>query len=275
MDSSFTALVVVGLFLLSTVLVLFSAFIMMLVEDIWIAIFNRPLYIHFYVFPKSISIQEQLILDKNIVFYKKLDEKNKKYFRHRVASFNKKYQYVSKEDFQINTETQVLISATYVMLTFGMRKYLLDAFNKIIIYPDVYYSSSNNQYHQGEFNPRMKAVVFSWKHFYEGFMIDNNNLNLGLHEFTHAVHLNSLRSTDASSLSFKKHYDTIIRDVFQPAFKQRLIDSCYFRIYAYTNKFEFISVIIEHYFETPEQFKLEFPELYYNVSLMLNHHPTK
>ena len=52
--------------------------------------------------------------------------------------------------------------------------------------------------------------------------------------------------------------------------KHRLIDSNYFRIYAYTNQFEFISVIIEHYFETPEKFKIEFLELYSNVSKMLN-----
>ncbi|MFD0777392.1 hypothetical protein ACFQZF_01445 [Flavobacterium myungsuense] len=31
-----------------------------------------------------------------------------------------------------------------------------------------------------------------------------------------------------------------------------------------------MSVIIEHFFETPDQFKIEFPELYINVSKMLN-----
>ena len=133
-----------------------------------------------------------------------------------------------------------------------MRKYLLNVFDKIILYPDVYYSTTNEQYHQGEFNPRMKAVVFSWKHFYEGFLIDNNNLNLGLHEFTHVIHYHSMRSNDGSSLTFKKHFEKIIRNIGQPEYKLRLINSTYFRIYAYTNPFEFISVLIEHYFETPE-----------------------
>ena len=192
-----------------------------------------------------------------------------------MASFKNNCEFVCKEDFQLNTEAQVIISATYVMLTFGMRKYLFDVFDKIIIYPDVYYSTINEQYHQGEFNPRMKAVVFSWKHFYEGFSIDNNNLNLGLHEFTHAIHYKSMKNQDASSLSFKKHFNNLIKVISQPEYKQRLINSTYFRIYAYTNHFEFISVIIEHYFETPEQFKKEFPELFANVSLMLNHKPLK
>ena len=271
MDLSWTGFVVFGLFLVVCVLLLFSAFLMMVLDEIWIAIFNRPLYIHFYLFPKKISAQEESVLNQRIIFYNKLDDRDKKYFRHRLASFNSKYEYIPKEDFQINTEAQVLISATYVMLTFGMRKYLLESFNKIIIYPDVYYSTANEQYHQGEFNPKMKAVVFSWKHFYEGFLIDNNNLNLGLHEFTHAIHLNSMKSDDASSLSFKKHYANIIKDLNEPENREKLINSKYFRIYAYTNQFEFISVIIEHYFETPEQFKGEFPELFANVSKLLNH----
>ena len=275
MESNDVFFIVFGLFLLGYIIILFSSFLFMVVDEIWIAVFGRPLYTHLYLFPKTVSAQEEEILNKRIVFYNKLEEKNKKYFRHRMASFKNNCEFVCKEDFQLNTEAQVIISATYVMLTFGMRKYLFDVFDKIIIYPDVYYSTINEQYHQGEFNPRMKAVVFSWKHFYEGFSIDNNNLILGLHEFTHAIHYKSMKNQDASSLSFKKHFNNLIKVISQPEYKQRLINSTYFRIYAYTNHFEFISVIIEHYFETPDQFKKEFPELFANVSLMLNHKPSK
>lgn len=271
MEEGFIIRVLIISFFFGSFFLYYSYLLVSVFDQISISIFGRPLFIHLYLFPKTISVQEELVLDQRIVFYNKLDDKNKKYFRHRLSTFNRKYQFIPKEDFKMNTEAQVIISATFVMLTFGMRKYLLDAFNKIIIYPDVYYSTTNEQYHQGEFNPRMKAIVFSWKHFYEGFLIDNNNLNLGLHEFTHAIHLNSMKSNDASSISFKKHYENIIKDISQPEYRLRLINSNYFRIYAYTNQFEFISVLIEHYFETPELFKNEFPEMYANVSKMLNH----
>ena len=92
-----------------------------------------------------------------------------------------------------------------------------------------------------------------------------------MHEFTHVIHYKSMKNQDASSLSFKKHFNNIIKDISQPEYKQRLIKSTYFRIYAYTNQFEFIAVLIEHYFETPEQFESEFPELFANVSKLLNH----
>ena len=271
MDEGWNFGVVLCLIFLGYIIILFSSFLFMVFDEISIAVCGRPLYIHLYLFPKKISEQEEQILRQHIVFYNKLDEKNKKYFRHRMASFIKEQQFIPKENFQITTENKVIISATYVMLTFGMRKYLFDVFNKIIIYPDVYFSTINEQYHQGEFNPRTKSVAFSWKHFYEGFSIDNNNLNLGLHEFTHVIHYKSMKNQDASSLSFKKHFNNIIKDISQPEYKQRLIKSTYFRIYAYTNQFEFIAVLIEHYFETPEQFESEFPELFANVSKLLNH----
>ena len=99
----------------------------------------------------------------------------------------------------MNKESQILIGATYIMRTFGMRKYIVDVFDKIIIYPNEYFSTHSEQYHKGEFNPMMKVVAFSWKHFEEGFAIDNDNLNLGIHEFSHVIHHQSIRNNDDSS----------------------------------------------------------------------------
>lgn len=44
----------------------------------------------------------------------------------------------------------------------------------------------------------------------------------------------------------------------------------YFRLYAYQNQFEFLAVILEHFFETPQQFKKEHLELFGIVKNMLN-----
>lgn len=99
----------------------------------------------------------------------------------------------------MNKESQILIGATYIMRTFGMRKYIVDVFDKIIIYPNEYFSTHSEQYHKGEFNPMIKVVAFSWKHFEEGFAIDNDNLNLGIHEFSHVIHHQSIRNNADSS----------------------------------------------------------------------------
>lgn len=264
-------LVLVILLMAAAFLLYCSMFIVSLLDDISIAIFGRPLYIHLYFRPKKIAPEEEFFLRQNFPFYKKLSEKHKDYFHHRLVTFKETYAFIPREDFKIDRETQTLIAGTYVMLTFGMRRYLIDSFDKIIVYPDVYYSTQSEEYHKGEFNPRMKAVVFSWKDFVDGYQISNDNLNLGIHEFSHVVHHHSLRSSDGSSLTFRKHYERLRKEVNHPPNRQKLIDSDYFRIYAYTNQFEFISVIIEHYFETPDELKMNFPELFEHVSKMLNH----
>lgn len=259
------------LFVAGAVLLYFTMFMMSLLDDISIFIFQKPLYIHLYFKLKKVSAEEEAILRQNFPFYIKLSEKHKRYFHHRLASFTEKYTFIPRESFPIDREVQTLVAGTYVMLTFGMRFYLIDSFDKIIIYPEEYFSTHSEQYYKGEFNPRMKAVVFSWKDFIEGYEIDNDNLNLGIHEFSHVLHCHSLRSSDGSSLAFRKQYKKLYKEVNHPPNRQRIIDSNYFRIYAYTNQFEFVSVIIEHYFETPQEFNREFPELFRTVSLMLNH----
>jgi Mlc titration factor MtfA (ptsG expression regulator) len=264
-------ILLVGLLLFGAFFFFFFMFIMSVLDDISIAIFHKPLYIHLYLNPKKIAQEEEFFLRQKFPFYKKLSEKHKTYFHHRLAAFKEKYPFIPRENFVIDREMQTLVAGTYVMLTFGMRRYLIDSFDKIIIYPEEYYSSHTEQYHKGEFNPRMKAVVFSWKDFIAGYETDNDNLNLGIHEFSHVVHHHSLRSNDGSSLAFRKHYERLHKEVNHPPNKQKLISSEYFRIYGFTNQFEFISVIIEHYFETPDEFKTQFPELFGHVSKMLNH----
>ncbi|VXB07711.1 conserved hypothetical protein [Flavobacterium sp. 9AF] len=216
----------------------------------------------------------QLLYDK-FEFYQRLPQNQKTYFEHRVATFIKKYPFIGKDGITVTNEMKILIAATAVMLTFGMRKYLFTVIDKIIIYPDVYFSTFNQAYHKGEFNPRMKAIVFSWKHFLEGYAIDNDNLNLGLHEFGHVLHYQGIKSSDTSATIFSVTYDEIMKEVKYPANYNRLVQSNYFRIYAYTNEFEFVAVILEHFFETPEDFKREFPQLYEKVKMMINFSSTE
>jgi Mlc titration factor MtfA (ptsG expression regulator) len=257
--------------LLAVILVLLFSFVFTVSEDNYGLIFNKPFFVHWYPKRQTLTADQLYVLNKKVQFYNKLSDKKKRYFEHRVATFINRYEFIGREDFLITDEVKVLISATSIMLTFGMRKYLFNVIDTIVVYPSSYYSTSNEAYHKGEFNPRMKALVFSWEDFLHGYEINNDNLNLGLHEFSHVMHFHGLNSEDASAVIFNRVYNQIQKEINHPANRERLINSDYFRIYAYTNSFEFLSVIVEHYFETPQQFQKEFPALYQNVSKMLNH----
>lgn len=249
----------------------FLIIIVRIVEPAYVLIFNKPLYLYWYPIPKKLKSGQRKILTNNFSFYNRLSAKRKVYFEHRVKSFVDYYQFIGKGNLEVTDEMKMLISGTYVMLTFGMRNYLVDLFKKIIIYPTQYYSTITNENHKGEYNPRMKAVVFSWEDFLSGHQSTNDNINLGLHEFSHVLHFHCMKSNDSSAVIFFDEFNEIVKYYQDIKLNKALTEKGYFRAYAFENQFEFLSVIIESYFETPDSFRKEFPRLFDNVSKMLNH----
>ena len=240
-----------------------------ILEPAYLLLFNKPLYIHWYPFSKTLKSNQRLLLTNEFPFYNRLSSKRKMYFEHRVVEFLAKYQLIGK-DINITEQMQILIAGTYVMLTFGMRNYLVNLFDKIIIYPSSYYSTVNQARHKGEFNPKMKAIVFSWEDFLLGHGTSNDNVNLGLHEFSHVLHFHCLKSNDPSAIVFFDAFNEVLKYYSDPVLKIALTQKDYFRLYAYENQFEFLSVILEHFFETPRLFESFHPELYANVATMIN-----
>ena len=242
----------------------------LIAEPLYILLFRKPLYIHYYPFPRKITENQKAILRQEFHFYKNLSEKRKSYFEHRVCTFLIKYKFIGNGFSVEHDEVKMIVAGTYVMLTFGMRQYLATVFDKIIIYPNVYYSTVNEAYHKGEFNPHMKAIVFSWSDFLSGHQITNNNINLGLREFTHALHLSAKKKQYSSDVIFTDEFNAILEYLQDADFRQKMLNDSYFRDYAYENQFEFLAVLLEHFFETPQEFKRIYPELFEHVRRMIN-----
>ena len=232
---------------------------------------KRPAFIHFYPVLNTLNPHQTNILKQKFTFYNRLDEKYRRYFRHRLASFIDSKEFIGRDDFLITEEVKVLVSATAVMLTFGFRNFMINSVENIILYPDQYYSELNKAYHKGEFNTNLKTLVLSWDSFLEGYRIEDDKLNLGIHEFAHAIHFNSIYQEDINSIIFVDTFNEI-RDLLSTntLLKNKLIASKYLRSYAFTNDFELLAVIVETFIETPKTFKNEFPEFYNKVKQMLN-----
>ena len=240
-------------------------------EMVYVMRKKKPLYNHVYFKLKKLSPDQRAILRNRFTFYKRLSEKQKQHFEHRVASFIIDKTFIGRDGQLITDDIKVLVSATAVMLTFGFRDFYIGLVGKIFVYPDEFYSNMNDEYHKGEFNPRLGALVISWKHFEEGFDIGNDNLNLGIHEFAHAIHMNSMKERDVSSTIFKDSFKELTDYLAEnKPLRDNLIASKYFRAYAYTNHFEFLAVIIESFIETPVEFKSQFPRIYDLTKQMLN-----
>ncbi|MGJ8592069.1 MAG: zinc-dependent peptidase [Aquaticitalea sp.] len=232
---------------------------------------RKPFYVHNPFFLKKLNAVQKKILQHQFKFYKKLSSKHQRFFEHRVASIMKDKNFVGREDLEVTDEMRVLISATAAMLTFGFRDFYIGLVTNIFIYPDEFYSVTNENYHKGEFNPKLETLVLSWKDFKQGYETETDKINLGIHEFSHAIHLNSIKERDVSSTIFSDSFKELTEMLAnREDLRLALTESRYFRDYAYTNQYEFLAVIIETFIESPSEFRSQFPEIYDKTKQMLN-----
>ncbi len=247
----------------------FAFFLFRVFENWYANAYDKPLYRHYFVFRKLSSTQIS-ILENDFSFYTLLSDKEKRQFRHRVSTFISEKEFIGREGILVTERMKVLISAVGCMLSFGRRNYDYGLIEHILIYPDEFYSKINNAMHKGEFNPYGKALVLSWKDFEEGYQITNDNRNLGIHEFMHAMQLEARKSRDLDSTRFAKQFQNILMQLTHKEVKDKLDETKYFRAYAFTNQYEFMAVLAEYFIESPKDFKSHFPMLYTYTQKLLN-----
>jgi Mlc titration factor MtfA (ptsG expression regulator) len=153
---------------------------------------------------EPLTISEKKIILNNFSVYKKLSNRQKQKFEYRILRFRKDKQFVFNGLITRQEDMALLLSATATMLTLGLKNYRIPAIERIVIYPDQYYSKITSQEHIGEYNPGLKTFVVSAIHVKQGFEIPNDNKNLGVHEFAHALSFNSIIEDSREARFFKK-----------------------------------------------------------------------
>ena len=108
----------------------------------------------------------------------------------------------------------ILISASAVQITFGLKDFLLPYFSNIIIHPEEYFAYDPFRILVG--NVQGHSISLSWKHFLLDYQNPTDGKNVGLHEMAHALQVQYLFRNPKRSNTFKEdyeHYDRIDDDV--------------------------------------------------------------
>lgn len=213
----------------------------------------------------------ELILISKFRYYQKLDDRSKAKFLKRVIRFISVKEFRALGGLQITEEMVVLISASAVQLTFGLKEFQLGHFKKIFIYPKEFYSKAGRDYHKGETNLG-GVIVLSWKHFVEDYVKENDNLNVGLHEMAHALRFDQMKGDDYDVFfaQYMEKWQVISKEEFTKLKEQK---PSVFRSYGGANFNEFFSVCVEYFFESPNDFKKALPEMYKHMTILLNQDP--
>lgn len=211
-------------------------------------------------------------LATNFRYYNKLSLTDRLVFERRVQKFINLKNFEGRNGLIITTEMRTLVAASAIQITFGLPSVYLHRFEKVILYPDVYYSTITEAYHQGEVNSA-GIIVLSWKNLVQGYLNPYDGRNLGLHEMAHA-----LKISDATSHAGFDFFDReAFHDfIFYAREEMQLMangESSLFRKYASSNDHEFFAVAIENFFERPLEFSDFHPQMYTSLARLLNQDP--
>ncbi len=220
-----------------------------------------------------LTSSQKAILNKSFTFYQRLAASDKTIFEKRINQFMASKTFVPRGIPKVTEEMKVLISASAVQLTFGLPPVFLKHFQRILVYPDNYYSNISKKYHKGEVNPRHGVIALSWVNFVGGYADETDSLNLGLHEMAHALRLeNKILNGESgflnpSGLRTWEHFSLLEIEAIQSG-KESI-----FRSYGATDLEEFFAVAVEVFFERPDLFEVQSPKLFKTLSLLLNQNP--
>lgn len=213
------------------------------------------------------------LLEKYYRYYQGLSEPNKRHFEQRVCRFIYAKRFFPRGMREVPMEMAVFIAAAAVQITFGLPNIYLEHFDKILVYPDNYYSNITRRFHKGEVNPAFGIIVLSWQNLMEGFLHAENGTNLGLHEMAHALRLENVIRNEEVGFFDKKELGELDAWADRICLSTQTIQATLFRPYACTNNQEFFSVAVENFFERPSRFHEELPELYAILVSLLKQDP--
>ncbi len=207
-------------------------------------------------------------LSNYFAYYRSLNQPYKALFITRLIEFVHSKHFVSPKGMALTNRVKAIVSASAIQLTLGLENWKINYFETIILFPSDFKNEISGLKLKGETN-LSGFVSLSWKSFIEGYQIPNDNLNLGLHEFTHALRFNGVRGHETDEFFsgyFAKWYSFANAEFWNLKNGGESI----FRKYGGVNINEFLSVVVEHFFESPQEFQTHHPDFYSATAILLN-----
>ncbi len=218
---------------------------------------------------RRLTEAQRAILAKYAIHYQRLNGEQKRRFERIVGIFleDKEWRGVGMT---VQEEMKVMISACAAQLLRGFPNVVLVHFTRIVIHPESYLSRRTGRKHLGEVRPKAGVIMISWADFLHGYAHSRDAHNVGLHEFAHALWFENRIINGEDDFLHPELLARWMGHAEGEIARIRSGQSRLFRTYAGTNQEEFFAVAVEYYFEQPQVFRSELPELYAVLCGMLH-----
>lgn len=194
-------------------------------------------------------------------YFRKLSPQAKTEFVQRVLNFIETHTIEGEGNYNPGLAAKIHVAAAATQLTFGLDDFAFTHFETVILYPGIFRMREGGPLMKGATTP-YGEIRISIQDFKEGYANSSDKLNVGLHEFGHALFMELLKKVNAEDdeeLKNKIYPYLQTSDKILDAGKHR---DTFLRDYAFTNRHEFFAVSVEHFFEAPNEFREKLPELY-------------
>lgn len=209
----------------------------------------------------------RMLLEENVTYFRRLNEKGKELFDRRITQFLNNISIVGV-DTTVNDKDRILIAASAVIPVFAFPTWQYHVLDEVIVYPDNFNenfeTTGPDRYFRGlvGFGYLSGKLLISRTALYEGFLDYSDGRNTCLHEFIHLIDKEDGEIDGIPQTLMPHQYAIPWLFLIKREIAKINAGTSDIHPYATKNNAEFLSVIAEYFFEKPDKFEAEHPELF-------------
>lgn len=219
------------------------------------------------------------LLSQHVSYYRRLNKKNQLRFEEKLKEFLG-YVRIDGVDTSVDDIDRLLIASSAVIPVFGFDKWKYYNLKNVLLYPGSFNKSEylasgyeKNTLGMIGSGPMQRVMILSKPALRNGFQMEPSRENTGIHEF---VHLLDKEDGDVDGLpeallnrKYNKQWIELVNKNIG-AILSGLSDINY---YGASNNAEFFAVASEYFFNCPELFKENHPQLFDAMCTIFNQNP--
>lgn len=203
------------------------------------------------------------ILENKVAFYNRLPQSKKTEFENRVHIFLLNVR-LTGVDTEVTHEDRILVASGAVIPIFGFDSWNYANLKEVQIYPDKFLIPTTDKMATGlvGWGAMEGKMMLSRKAVQHGFYDQNDQKNVAIHEF---IHILDKQDGEMDGILEQVMNEVDIMPwlhIINLKMKEIQVGDSSVRDYGATNKAEFLAVVSEFFFESPEKMRTEHPALY-------------
>ena len=220
---------------------------------------------------RPIPHQWREILVQHVAFYNRLNPSERSKFENRVHTFLLNVQIVGIET-EVTHLDRILIASGAIIPIFGFDSWHYSNLEVIEVHPDQFLIPNTQQYAHGlvGWGKMEGKVKLSRKALVQGFYNQNDQKNVAIHEFVHVLDMQDGKIDGKLGKIMNEIDIKPWLQIVNNQMKAITNGTSGIRHYGSTSQGEFLAVVSEFFFESPDKMKTEHPELYQKLNQFYN-----